>query len=162
MTGYGDRPAFGLSIDPRALTDLLQAPGDIRDLALAQLQDIVNARLFGAKLTRDLAGCRKVYVDHRNAWRIVYAQRPAPANSTHTTEIHVVAVRPREAHDVYDTARARLGIRRRPLGERTHAARTRSPQLGTRPPVPKPGPPPYVMPGLPRPALPPTLKGPVR
>ncbi|WP_371551456.1 hypothetical protein OG266_38605 [Streptomyces sp. NBC_00554] len=157
-----DRPAFGLSFDPRALNDLLQAPADIRDLALAQLQDVVNARLFGAKLTRDLAGCRKVYVDHRNAWRIVYAQRPAPANSTHTTEIHVVAVRPRQAHDVYDTARGRLGITRRPLGERTHAARTRSPQLGARQPIPKPGPPPYVMPGLPRPALPPTLKGPVR
>ncbi|MGW2721096.1 hypothetical protein [Streptomyces sp. NPDC001492] len=162
MSGHEEGPAFGLSFDPRALTDLLQAPGDIRDLALAQLQDIVNARLFGAKLTRDLAGCRKVYVDHRNAWRIVYAQRPAPANSTHTTEIHVVAIRPRAAHDVYDTARARLGIRRRPLGERTHAARTRSPQLGTRQPVPKPGPPAYTMPGLPRPALPPTLKDPVR
>ncbi|MFF7643050.1 hypothetical protein [Streptomyces canus] len=161
MSGH-DRPVFGLSFDPRALTDLLQAPSDIRDLALAQLQDVVNARLFGAKLTRDLAGCRKVYVDHRNAWRIVYAQRPAPANYTHTTEIHVVAVRPREAHDVYDTARARLGITRRPLGERTHAARTRSPQLEARRPIPKPGPPPYAMPGLPRPALPPTLKGPVR
>ncbi|WP_435217932.1 hypothetical protein [Streptomyces sp. bgisy034] len=162
MTGHEEGLAFGLSFDPRAWTDLLQAPGDIRDLALAQLQDIVNARLSGTKLTRDLAGCRKVYVDHRNAWRIVYAQRPAPANSTHTTEIHVVAIRPRAAHDVYDTARARLGIRRRPLGERTHAARTRSPQLGTRPPVPKPGPPPYAMPGLPQPALSPTLKGPVR
>ncbi|MEU7405083.1 hypothetical protein [Streptomyces sp. NPDC044948] len=161
MTGREDRPAFGLSFDPRALTDLLQAPSDIRDLALAQLQDVVDARLFGTKLTRDLVGCRKVYVDHRNAWRIVYAQRPAPANCTHTTEIHVVAVRPREAHDVYDTARARLGIRRRPLGERTHAARTRSPQLTTRQPEPKPGPPPYAVPGLPRPASPP-LKGPVR
>ncbi|KPC71456.1 hypothetical protein ABZ038_12080 [Streptomyces sp. NPDC006349] len=161
MTGREDRPAFGLSFDPRALTDLLQAPSDIRDLALAQLQDVVDACLFGTKLTRDLVGCRKVYVDHRNAWRIVYAQRPAPANSTHTTEIHVVAVRPREAHDVYDTARARLGIRRRPLGERTHAARSRSPQLTALQPVPKPGPPPYAMPGLPRPASPP-LKGPVR
>ncbi|NEB01954.1 hypothetical protein [Streptomyces sp. SID13726] len=157
-----DRPAFGLSFDPRALTDLLQAPSDIRDLALTQLQDIVAARLFGAKLTRDLAGCRKVYVDHRNAWRIVYAQRPAPATSTHTTEIHVVAVRPRGAHDVYDTARTRLGIARWPLGERTHAARTRSPQLGVRPPVPKPGPPPYMLPGHPQPALPPPQKDPVR
>ncbi|MEU5898695.1 hypothetical protein [Streptomyces venezuelae] len=162
MTGREDRPQYGLSFDPRALTDLLQAPVDIRDLALAQLQDIVNARLSGTKLTRDLAGCRKVYVDHRNAWRIVYAQRPAPANATHTTEIHVVAVRPREAHDVYDAARTRLGIRRRPLSERTHAARTRSPQLGTRQPAPKPGPPPYAVPGLPQPALPPTLKGPAR
>src|SRR5205085_8450255 len=142
--------AFGLSFDPRALTDLLQAPGDIRDLALAQLQDVVNARLFGAKLTRDLAGCRKVYVDHRNAWRIVYAQRPAPANSPYRTEIHVVAVRPREAHDVYDTARARLGITRQPMSARTHAARTRSPQLGTRQPIPKPTPR-YAMPGLPPP-----------
>ncbi|MFC8198943.1 hypothetical protein ACFUTV_26640 [Streptomyces sp. NPDC057298] len=161
MSGH-DRPAFGLSFDPRALTDLLQAPSDIRDLALAQLQEVVNARLFGAKLTRDLAGCRKVYVDHRNAWRIVYAQRPAPVNSMPTTEIHVVAVRPRAAHDVYDTARARLGITQRPLGERTHAARTRSPQLGARQPIPKPGPPPYAMPGLPGPALPPPLKDPVR
>ncbi|MCZ1006831.1 hypothetical protein [Streptomyces lydicus] len=163
MTGGEIRPpAFGLSFDPRALNDLLAAPSDIRDLALAQLQEVVSARLFGAKLTRDLAGCRKVYVDHRNAWRIVYAQRRAPANSTHTTEIHVLAVRPREAHDVYDTARARLGISRPPMGERTHAARTRSPQLATRQPVPKPGPPPSAMPGLPRPALSPTLKGPVR
>ncbi|MFD9441223.1 hypothetical protein ACFWBR_24925 [Streptomyces sp. NPDC060006] len=161
MSGH-DRPAFGLSFDPRALTDLLQAPADIRDLALAQLQDVVNARLFGAKLTRDLAGCRKVYVDHRNAWRIVYAQRAAPATSMPTTEIHVVAVRPRAAHDVYDTARARLGITQRPLGERTYAARTRSPQLGARQPILKPGPPPHAMPGLPGPALPPTLKGPVR
>ncbi|MFE4017996.1 hypothetical protein ACFXPZ_11365 [Streptomyces sp. NPDC059101] len=162
MTGPEIRPAFGLSFDPRALTDLLQAPGDIRDLALSQLQDVVNARLFGAKLTRDLAGCRKVYVDHRNAWRIVYAQRPAPANSTYRTEIHVVAVRPREAHDVYDTARARLGMTRQPMSARTHAARTRSPQLGTRQPIPKPAPPLYAMPGRPQPDPSPTLKGPVR
>uniref|UniRef100_A0AAU2ADM9 Transposase n=1 Tax=Streptomyces sp. NBC_00093 TaxID=2975649 RepID=A0AAU2ADM9_9ACTN len=161
MSGQ-DRPAFGLSFDPRALTDLLQAPGDIRDLTLAHLQEVVNARLFGAKLTRDLAGCRKVYVDHRNAWRMVYAQRPAPATSAYTTEIHVVAVRPREAHDVYDTARARLGIARRPLGERTHAARARSPQRGVHPPVPSPGPPPHAMPGPPRPVLSPPPKGPVR
>ncbi|AJT62502.1 hypothetical protein T261_0813 [Streptomyces lydicus] len=162
MAGPDPRPAFGLSFDPRALTDLLAAPGDIRDLALAHLQDVVNARLFGAKLTRDLAGCRKVYVDHRNAWRIVYAQRQAPVDSAHRTEIHVVAVRPREAHDVYDTARDRLGITRRPMSARAHAARTRSPQLGTRQPIPKPAPPPYAMPGLPQPAPSPTLKGPVR
>ncbi|MFF0201905.1 hypothetical protein [Streptomyces sp. NPDC005017] len=160
--GHEARPAFGLSFDPRALTDLLQAPEDIRDLALAQLQDVVNARLFGSKLTRDLAGCRKLYVDHRNEWRIVYAQRPAPANSTHRTEIHVVAVRPRAGHDVYDTARARLGIARRPTSARTHAARTRSPQLDAHRPIPKPGPPPYAMPGLDRPAPTTPLKGPLR
>ncbi|WP_405734916.1 hypothetical protein OG607_41420 [Streptomyces sp. NBC_01537] len=158
MTGHGQHPAFGLSFDPRALTDLLRAPGDIRDLALAQLQDVVNAELFGGKLTGDLAGYRKIYIDSRNAWRIVYAQRPAPANSTHRTEIHVVAVRQRAQHDVYDTARSRLGITRRPMSALTHAARARSPQLGTQRPVPKPAPP-YATPGLPHPALSPNPKG---
>lgn len=157
-----DRPAFGLSFDPRALTDLLQAPGDIRDLALAQLQDVVNARLFGGKLTGDLAGLRKVYVDRQCAWRIVYAQRPAPANSAHRTEIHVVAVRARARHDVYNTAAARLGIKRRPVSALTHAARARSPQLDGYRPLPKPGPPPYAMPGLPQPAPTLTTKGPTR
>ncbi|KND28626.1 hypothetical protein IQ64_43625, partial [Streptomyces stelliscabiei] len=95
MSGPEPRPAFGLSFDPRALTDLLQAPADIRDLALDQLQKVVNAQLFGGKLTEELTGYRKLYVDHRNAWRIVYAQRPAPPGASHRTEIHVVAVRPR-------------------------------------------------------------------
>ncbi|MFK4222211.1 hypothetical protein [Streptomyces sp. NPDC019890] len=161
MSGQEHRPAFGLSFDARALTDLLQAPGDIRDLALAQLQDVVNAQLFGSKLTGDLSGLRKLYVDSRNAWRVVYAQRPAPANSTHTTEIHVVAVRERARNDVYDTVAARLGMNRRPVSALTHAARARSPQLATQRPIPKPGPP-YAMPGLPQPALSPNPKGPVR
>lgn len=153
MNELQPRPAFGLTFDPRALTDLLQAPGDIRDLALAQLQDLVTARLFGTRLTRDLEGCRKVYVDSRNAWRIVYAQRPAPANSGHRTEIHVVAIRPRDRHDVYDTARDRLGIPRRPRGSRADAARTSSPQVDTRQqPIPKPTPPPRATPDLSRPA----------
>ncbi|MGW6454372.1 hypothetical protein ACWF94_00335 [Streptomyces sp. NPDC055078] len=161
MTGQPHPPAFGLSFDPRALTDLLTAPGDIRDLALAQLQDVVTAQLFGGKLTGDLAGFRKLYVDHRAEWRIVYAQRPAPPTSAHRTEIHVVAVRPRARQNAYDTARARLGITRRPMSALTHAARTRSPQLVTsRGRIPKPGPPSSALPGLPHPA--PTAKGPVR
>ncbi|OII62154.1 hypothetical protein BJP40_03900 [Streptomyces sp. CC53] len=142
------RPAFGLTFDPRALTDLLQAPGDIRDLSLALLQDVVNADRAGGKLTAELAGLRKLYVDHRAAWRIVYALRPAPATSAYPMEIHVVAVRPRANHDVYDTAAQRLGITPRPLGARAYAARTRSTQIGAYRTVPKPGPPP----GLPRPA----------
>jgi hypothetical protein len=40
----------------------------------------------------------------------------------------------------------------RPLSARTHAARSRSPQLLTRGPVPRPGPPPTAPPGLSRPA----------
>lgn len=53
MTPGVGQPAFGLSFDPRALTDLLQAPSDIRDLTLAYLQDIVNAQRFGLRLTGD-------------------------------------------------------------------------------------------------------------
>ncbi|AJC55045.1 hypothetical protein [Streptomyces sp. 769] len=162
MTGPEHKPAFGLSFDPRALTDLLQAPGDIRDLALAQLQDVVNARLFGARLTEELAGYRKLYVDHRNAWRVVYAQRPAPPGAAHRTEIHVVAVGPRQRHEVYNTARQRLGIAQRPMSALAHAARARSPQLDTRRPVPKPAPPRHAMPGLPQPAPSTTPKGPLR
>ncbi|MEV6730705.1 hypothetical protein [Streptomyces sp. NPDC051364] len=161
MSG-NDQPAFGLTFDPRALTDLLQAPSDIRDLALAKLQDVVNANLFGGKLTHELDGLRKVYVDSRSAWRIVYATRRAPEGSAFRTEIHVVAVRPREQSDVYRTAAARLGIKRRPVDALTHAARGRSPQLDTTRTTPKPGPPPYALPGLPQPALPLTPKGPVR
>ncbi|GLW04251.1 MULTISPECIES: type II toxin-antitoxin system RelE family toxin [Streptomyces] len=163
MSGPEPRPAFGLSFDPRALNDLLAAPGDIRDLALAQLQDVVNANLFGGKLTGDLAGLRKLYVDRHAAWRTVYAQRPAPAGSAHRTEIHVVAIRPRDRHDVYNTAAARLGIKRRPVSALTHAARARSPQLEGYRPVPKPGPAPYALPGLPQPAPTPlATKGPTR
>jgi len=144
MTGGPEaRPAFSLSFDPRTLTDLLQAPGDIRDLALALLHDVVNARLFGGRLTHDLDGCRKLYVDHRKAWRIVYIQRPVLANFTHRAEIHVVAVRPRANHEVYDTVRARLGI--------AHAAP--APQLDTpHQPIPKPALRPYPMPACPGPA----------
>ncbi|WP_446038049.1 type II toxin-antitoxin system RelE family toxin [Streptomyces sp. SID1121] len=152
------KPAFSLSFDPRALTDLLQAPADIRDLALAHLQDIVNADLFGGKLTEELAGFRKVYVDAHNQWRLVYAQRPAPPTSAYRTEVHVVAVRPRAGNDVYVTVRARLGVTRRPASALTHAARSHSPQLDVAQ-RPFRSTPPSAMPGLPPP---PSQKGPVR
>ncbi|MFJ6752193.1 hypothetical protein ACIQNI_29020 [Streptomyces sp. NPDC091266] len=148
----GQRAAFGLSLDPRALTDLLQAPSDIRDLTLVYLQEVVNAERFGLKLTGDLDGYRKLFVDSRKDWRVVYGVRPAPETSSHRREIHVVAIRPRAGNDVYDEVGRRLGMARRPLSARTHAARSRSPQLMTRGPAPMPGPPPSVMPGLPRPA----------
>ncbi|MFE5647509.1 hypothetical protein ACFQ8Q_00100 [Streptomyces cyaneofuscatus] len=147
MTHPDPRPVFGLSLDSRVLRDLMEAPGDIRDLALGQIQDVVNAQLFGGKLTEELSGYRKLYVDYRNHWRIVYTQRPAPASSSHRTEIHVVAVRPRKGNDVYNTVRQRLGIARRPASALAHAARTRSPQLGTRQPLP--GPPPPATPATP-------------
>ncbi|MFG2996595.1 hypothetical protein [Streptomyces sp. NPDC048340] len=120
-------PRYGLSFDPRALNDLLAAPGDIRALALAHLQDAVNGVRQGPKLTGDLAGFRKISVDRRAEWRMVYALRTAPAGSTHATEVHVVAVRPRNGYDVYDTVAARLGREHRPLSALAHAARSRSP-----------------------------------
>ncbi|WP_010359879.1 hypothetical protein, partial [Streptomyces acidiscabies] len=133
--GGGGRPAFGLSFDPRALTDLLQAPGDIRDLTLAYLQELVNAQRFGLRLDGDLEGYRKLFVDARKEWRVVYALRASPAESAHRREIHVVAVRPRAGNDVYDEVGRRLGLARRPRSARTHAARSRSPQLTALPPV---------------------------
>ncbi|WP_372501207.1 hypothetical protein [Streptomyces meridianus] len=117
------RPAFGLSFDPRALSDLLQAPSDIRDLTLAYLQDVVNAQRFGLRLTGDLEGYRKLFVDSRRQWRLVYGLHPAPETSAHPREIHVVALRPRAGNDVYDTVGARLGMTRRP----TPCARAASP-----------------------------------
>lgn len=137
MSG-GRMPEFGLSFDPRALTDLLQAPSDVRDVTLSYLQEIVTAQRFGRHLTGDLEGYRKIPLSQRQ-WRIIYGLRPAPAMSEHRKEIHVVAVRPRD--DVYDVVGRRLGMNRRPLPARAHAARARPPQLAARqprPPVPLP------------------------
>ncbi|MGP3756918.1 hypothetical protein [Streptomyces sp. IBSNAI001] len=147
------QPAFGLSFDPRALTDLLQAPSDIRDLTLGYLQEVVNAERFGLRLDGDLEGFRKLFVDSRKEWRVVYGVRPAPAESAHPKVVHVVAIRPRAGNDVYDEVGRRLGMARRPLSARTHAARSRPPQLTTRSPAPRPGPPSAARPGLPRPGL---------
>lgn len=152
MNGGQPRAAFGLSFDPRALTDLLQAPSDIRDLTLSYLQELVNAERFGQELTGDLQGYRKLFVDHRKIWRVVYGLRQAPEASAHSREIHVVAIRPRAGNDVYDEVGRRLGMVRRPLSSRTHAARSRSPQLNSSVPAPRPGPLASAMPGLPRPA----------
>jgi hypothetical protein len=74
MTAGVGQPAFGLSFDPRALTDLLQAPSDIRDLTLVYLQEVVNAQRFGLRLDGDLKGYRKLFVDSRKDWRVVYSK----------------------------------------------------------------------------------------
>ncbi|MEU4174791.1 hypothetical protein [Streptomyces sp. NPDC026589] len=139
MTGGAQhRAAFGLSFDPRALTDLLQAPSDIRDLTLAYLQDVVTAQRFGIRLTGDLEGYRKLFVDSRKEWRVVYGLRPAPEESTHQRDIHVVAIRPRAGNDIYDEVGRRLGMIRRPVSSQTHAARSHPPQLLTRSRAPLP------------------------
>ncbi|MEU6814050.1 hypothetical protein [Streptomyces sp. NPDC046860] len=139
--------AFGLSFDPRALTDLLQAPSDVRDLTLLYLQELVTAERFGKRLDGDLEGYRKLFVDARKDWRVIYGIRPAPDASAHRREIFVVAVRPRAGNNVYDTVGARLGMSRRPVSARTHAARSRSPQLTAPHPAPRPSPPATSPPG---------------
>ena len=131
-------PKYAFSADPRALTDLMQAPAEIRDQALMHLQDIVAGQLEGDHLTRELDGYRKVYVDLKKQWRLVYGKRPAPPQSTHPTEVYLVAVRPRARHNIYDTVAARLGLNPGPLSALTHAARARSPQTAA--PTPPPGP----------------------
>ncbi|MFI5804402.1 type II toxin-antitoxin system RelE/ParE family toxin [Streptomyces sp. NPDC051561] len=137
-------------MDPRALEDLLEAPRDVCDLALAQLQEVINGELRGGKLLGDLSGYRKLYVDYRAAWRIVYGLRPADSRSTHATEVHVVAIRPRDQGEVYDRAAARIGRPRRSVSALAHAARARSPQATVSRPSPLSLP--AVRPGLPAPA----------
>ncbi|TDC72618.1 hypothetical protein [Streptomyces hainanensis] len=104
---------FGFAADPRALDDLRTAPARIRDLALLALQDLVHGEQRGARLGVragvDLTGHRKLYVDPKAEWRIVYAERPAPANATHAGEIFLLAVGPRDGHAVYNSAAHRLG-----------------------------------------------------
>jgi hypothetical protein len=128
---------YGLSFDPRALSDLLQAPRHIRDLALTHLQDVVTAERPGRPLTGDLDGYRKLVVGPRADYRIVLGLRPALPGSAHSVEAHVVAVRPRA--DVYVTVGQRLGMRTLPLSARAHAARSRSPQFTARPQKPARG-----------------------
>ncbi|MFD5320046.1 hypothetical protein [Streptomyces sp. NPDC127098] len=104
---------FGFAADPRALDDLRTAPAGIRDLALLALQDLVHGEQRGARLGVragvDLTGHRKLYVDPRAEWRIVYAERPAPPHGAHAREIFLLAVGPREGHAVYNAAARRLG-----------------------------------------------------
>ncbi|MDX3854915.1 hypothetical protein [Streptomyces sp. AK02-01A] len=126
MTG---QPAFGLSFDPRALTDLLQAPGDVRHLALGRLQDLVNADLSGDRLTGELDGHRALDVGARTEWRLLYGHRPAPPASAYDTDIHVIAVRPGSGRNEHDAARIRLARTLRPTSALAYAARARSPQL---------------------------------
>ncbi|MGW7456426.1 hypothetical protein [Streptomyces sp. NPDC054797] len=146
-------PAFGLSFHPEALNDLLAAPGDMRDLGLALIQDVVRAQVRGPELTAELTGYRKLYLGSRVQYRIVYDYRPAPPGSSHRTNVHIVAVRPRAKHDIYDTVRARVGRPRPAAGPRAYAARSLSPQVRPRPAfTPAPPAAAFPVPGLPAPA----------
>ncbi|GAA3087621.1 hypothetical protein GCM10017562_67360 [Streptomyces roseofulvus] len=132
------RPAYGLSFNPGALTDLRALPQDIRDRALDLIEGVVRARITGPELAYELREYRKLYLGAGAEWRIVYRLQKAPPSSQHTVEAHIVAVRPRARHEVYDIVRARVNRPRPPAGPRVHAARTIPPQLQSNAPQPAP------------------------
>ncbi|MEU1821317.1 hypothetical protein ABZ502_02525 [Streptomyces abikoensis] len=125
-------PKFAFAADPRALDDLREAPTEIRDLALLALQDLVHGEQRGQRLDArngwDLSDCRKLYVDAKVDWRIVYQERPAPSSAEHKREIFLIAMRPRAGFEAYNTAFHRLGRTRTTSTPRAVAARARSPR----------------------------------
>ncbi|MEU3597184.1 hypothetical protein ABZ714_00375 [Streptomyces sp. NPDC006798] len=124
---------YAFAAHPEALEDLRNVPGNIRDLALLELQHLVHGNERGARMHRELAGCHKVYVDPQTRWRMVFQFRDAPPSSQHRREIFLVAVGERYDNTVYRTAADRLR-READAGapdQRAEAARSRSPQMRT-------------------------------
>ncbi|MGN5380989.1 type II toxin-antitoxin system RelE family toxin [Streptomyces lasalocidi] len=113
------RARYAFAAHPEALADLRAVPGNIRDLALLELQHLVHGNERGAALQRELAGCHKVYVDPETRWRLVIQYRDAPASSQHKREIYLLAVGERQDQAAYRAAALRL--------ERERAASTASP-----------------------------------
>ncbi|WP_098897899.1 hypothetical protein [Streptomyces sp. st77] len=129
------RARYAFAAHPEALADLRSVPDRIRDLALLELQHLVHGNERGAALTRELAGCHKIYVDPETRWRMVIQYRDAPASSQHPREIYLLAVGERQDQAAYRTAAHRLDREREasagtaPLhGRRAQAARSRSPR----------------------------------
>ncbi|MFD9592519.1 hypothetical protein ACFWA9_07125 [Kitasatospora sp. NPDC059973] len=109
-------PPVGFSAHPEALADLLDAPADVRDLALEYLDRLLRAEVRGPLLDqqgdRDLRDARKLYLDDRNAYRLVYTEHRAPNNPRRLLGIHLVAVGRRFNIAVYKTAAERLQAER--------------------------------------------------
>ena len=107
---------MGFSAHPEALADLLDAPADVRDLALEYLDRLLRAEVRGPLLDqqgdRDLRGARKLYLDERNAYRLVYTEQRAPHNPRRLLGIHLVAVGQRFNIQVYKTAAERMQAER--------------------------------------------------
>ncbi|WP_406133205.1 type II toxin-antitoxin system RelE/ParE family toxin [Streptomyces zaomyceticus] len=129
------RARYAFAAHPEALADLRSVPESIRDLALLELQHLVHGNERGAALTRELAGCHKIYVDPETRWRMVVQYRDAPETSRHRREIYLLAVGERQDQAAYRTAALRLDREREasagtaPLhGRRAQAARSRSPR----------------------------------
>ncbi|WP_431949521.1 hypothetical protein [Actinacidiphila sp. bgisy167] len=135
------RARYAFAAHPAALADLRSVPENIRDLALLELQHLVHGNERGAALTRELAGCHKIYVDPETRWRMVIQYREATASSQHCREIYLLAVGERQDQAAYRTAARRLELEHEasaattPLhGRRAQAARSRS-QHGSAGPV---------------------------
>ncbi|MGW2339497.1 hypothetical protein [Streptomyces sp. NPDC001661] len=137
---------FAFAAHPEALADLRHVPDHIRDLALLELQHLVHGNERGAPLTRELAGCHKVYVDPETRWRLVIQFRDAPATSQHRREIYLLAVGERQDHTAYRLASQRLDHDRSAVPtdrSRSEVARARSAHIAAaeRPPAAPTAPP---------------------
>ncbi|WP_269858016.1 hypothetical protein [Streptomyces sp. RPT161] len=129
------RARFAFAAHPDAIGDLRQLPDNIRDLALLELQNLVHGSDDCLPLDGRLTGFHKVYVDPAVAYRMVIQFRDAPASSTHTHEVYLVAAGARQDYEVYRTAQQRTDRTgpNRPAPDstadaRVRAARARSPQ----------------------------------
>lgn len=135
------RPRYGFAAHPDAIDDLAELPNDILDLTVLGLQQLVHGTQRGQRLDDRLGphldGARKLYVDPRVAWRVVYREQPAPPGSAHPTEIFLIAVGPRRDSAVYTTAAARLAELELPAPSREPDAVSSAVPL-TRPAPPKP------------------------
>ncbi|MGW7303964.1 type II toxin-antitoxin system RelE family toxin [Streptomyces sp. NPDC054835] len=129
MTSAPKRPRYALSFHPESLNDLRDLPQQIRERALDLIDGVIRARVTGPPLDYELRQYRKLYLGAGAEWRIVYRLQKAPPTSPYAIEAHVVAVRPRAHHEVYDVVRSRVGRSRPPAGPRVHAARAIPPQL---------------------------------
>ncbi|MEU0970797.1 hypothetical protein ABZ357_37310 [Streptomyces sp. NPDC005917] len=90
------RAGLAFAAHPDAIADLRQLPDEIRDLALLELQNLVQGSDDCLPLTGRLAGFHKVYVDPAVSYRMVIQFRPAPPTSTHKREIYLVAAGARD------------------------------------------------------------------
>ncbi|MYV97305.1 hypothetical protein [Streptomyces sp. SID3343] len=131
-----NKPMLGFAAHPQALGDLQRLPPHIREFAVRALDALVRDVRHGTRLGDrggyDLTDCRRLVLDEDRAWRLVYQDRPAPADSPYRREVVLVAVGARQDHAAYNTAAQRLGRDRTPppepgpIGRRATAARVRS------------------------------------
>ncbi|MFE3197787.1 type II toxin-antitoxin system RelE/ParE family toxin [Embleya sp. NPDC059237] len=131
---------WGFNALPEAIEDLDRMPRHIRADALSLIHDVMRTHIRGPRLdnqqTRELDGCRKLYVGPAADWRVVYIEMPQPSGPRDHRDIVIVAAGPRADLSVYETAAARLRTCR-PGGDRTpQAARARSAHAGPSPTTP--------------------------